>query len=207
MRKNIPTITRPDPAYAAALRQEALKFPRRGEVGEIKPSIHPTNAETCKTQNHNTEMQPSDAQEPRVSEGKTAEATADPPSVAKGSNARRTIDIRVNALARQEAALLACGVDPAHVIRAALRRSVKGWELGPVYMRPSEERLTRKINWQARTSLAVDAIRLQLLLRDHDPLDVLSKWALIRGQLEPLVWKEIDDLLIQISQSTSDCGQ
>ncbi len=93
----------------------------------------------------------------------------------------------------------ACGVEPAHVVRAALRRAVKGWHLSPIYAPPSDEQRTRNTQWQARTSLAVDATSLAVLLRDHDPLDVLSKWALIRGQVEPRIWDEIDILLDEIT--------
>ena len=39
---------------------------------------------------------------------------------------------------------------------------------------------------------------MEALLRAHDPLDVLSKWTLIRGQVEPRVWAEIDVLLEEI---------
>jgi len=111
----------------------------------------------------------------------------------------RKIDIRVNALERQEEALIDCGVDPAHVIRAALRRAVKNWELGSEFVPPSEEQRTRITEWRARTSLAVDAPALKALLRAHDPLNVLSKWALARGQIEPRVWAEIDILLDEIA--------
>ncbi len=121
------------------------------------------------------------------------------PSVPTGTKSpTRKIDIRVNALERQEAALKACGVEPAHVVRAALRRAVKGWHLSPSFTPPSNEQRTRYTQWQARTSLAVDATSLAVLLRDHDPLDVLSKWALIRGQVEPRIWAEIDILLDEI---------
>jgi hypothetical protein len=122
-----------------------------------------------------------------------------PPSPAPRAATTRKIDIRVNALERQEEALIDCGVDPAHVIRAALRRAVKNWQLGPDFVPPSEEQRTRIIEWRARTSLAVDAGVLTALLRAHDPLDVLSKWTLIRGQVEPRVWAEIDALLDQIA--------
>jgi hypothetical protein len=105
----------------------------------------------------------------------------------------------VNALERQEEALIDCGVDPAHVIRAALRRAVKTWQLGPEFVPPSEEQRTRITEWRARTSLAVDANALTSILHAHDPLDVLSKWALIRGQIEPRVWTEIDILLDEIA--------
>ena len=100
--------------------------------------------------------------------------------------ATRKIDIRVNALDRQEEALIDCGVYPAHVIRAALRRAVMTWQLGPDFVAPSEEQRTRITEWRARTSLAVDASALTALLHAHDPLDVLSKWTLIRGQLEQI---------------------
>lgn len=114
--------------------------------------------------------------------------------------ATRKIDIRVNALERQEEALIDCGIDPAHVIRAALRRAVKNWELQSEFVVPSEEQRTRITEWRARTSLAVDAGAVTALLRTHDPLDVLSKWTLIRGQLESCVWAEIDAVLAEISE-------
>jgi hypothetical protein len=121
------------------------------------------------------------------------------PTRTRHSPATRKIDIRVNALERQEEALIDCGVDPAHVIRAALRRAVRNWELGPDYVPPSEEQRTRITEWRARTSLAVNAPALAALLRTHDPLEVLSKWVLIRGQLEPRVWGEIDAILNEIA--------
>jgi len=114
--------------------------------------------------------------------------------------ATRKIDIRVNALERQEEALIDCGVDPAHVIRAALRRAVKNWQLEQDFVAPSEEQRTRITEWRARTSLAVHVGAMNALLRAHDPLDVLSKWTLIRGQLEPRVWAEIDAILTEIAE-------
>ena len=125
------------------------------------------------------------------------------PTRARRSPATRKIDIRVNALERQEEALIDCGVDPAHVIRAALRRAVKNWELGPNFIPPAEEQRTRITEWRARTSLAVDAGAVTALLRAHDPLDVLSKWTLIRGQLEPRVWAEIDAILDEIAENAA----
>ncbi|WP_245776446.1 hypothetical protein [Thalassovita taeanensis] len=122
-----------------------------------------------------------------------------PSALPRTKTPTRKIDIRVNALERQEAALQACGVEPAHVVRAALRRAVKGWHLLPIFAPPPKEQRTRYTQWQARTSLAVDATSLAVLLRDHDPLDVLSKWALIRGQVEPRIWAEIDILLDEIA--------
>lgn len=204
MRKRISTITRPDPAYAASLRPEVEKDPGREEVrrAEVTPElgcVQPVILNDHAASPQRT--QPAPPHQPR----QEAAGRAEPAAVASHTRTRcgpatRKIDIRVNALERQEEALIDCGVDPAHVIRAALRRAVKNWELGSEFIPPSEEQRTRITEWRARTSLAVDGPTLTLLLRAHDPLDVLSKWTLIRGQLEPRVWAEIDAILDEIAK-------
>ena len=203
MRKKIPTITRPDPAYAASLRPEGEKDPGREEADREETVLMPMSmtADVADEDQAPVPSRPS-VPSPQPSPETTAEIitapTASQPRVRR-IPATRKIDIRVNALERQEEALIDCGVDPAHVIRAALRRAVKTWQLGPEFVLPSEEQRTRITEWRARTSLAVDATALTTLLRTHDPLDVLSKWALIRGQIEPRVWAEIDILLDEIA--------
>ena len=203
MRKKIPTITRPDPAYAASLRPEGEKDPGREEADREETVLMPMSM-TADVADEDQAPVPSRPSEPsRQPSSETAveiitAPTASPPRVRR-IPATRKIDIRVNALERQEEALIDCGVDPAHVIRAALRRAVKTWQLGPEFVPPSEEQRTRITEWRARTSLAVDANALTAILHAHDPLDVLSKWALIRGQIEPRVWAEIDILLDEIA--------
>lgn len=203
MRKKIPTITRPDPAYAASLRPEKKKDPGREEADREETVLMPMSV-TADVADENQAPVPSRpaVPSPQASPETTAEIitapTASQPRVRR-IPATRKIDIRVNALERQEEALIDCGVDPAHVIRAALRRAVKTWQLGPEFVPPSEEQRTRITEWRARTSLAVDANALTSILHAHDPLDVLSKWALIRGQIEPRVWVEIDILLDEIA--------
>lgn len=199
MRKKIPAITRPDPAYALSLRPEGEKDPGREEADREETVLMPMSvADEDQAPVPSRPSVPS----PQPSSETTAEIitapTASPPR-ARCIPATRKIDIRVNALERQEEALIDCGVDPAHVIRAALRRAVKTWQLGPEFVPPSEEQRTRITEWRARTSLAVDANALTSILHAHDPLDVLSKWALIRGQIEPRVWAEIDILLDEIA--------
>jgi len=203
VRKKIPTITRPDPAYAASLRPEGEEDPERDEARRVETVLKPMDAKTPSTDENEAPVQrvpsgPAPQPSPETA-AVTATPTIAPPPQARRIPATRKIDIRVNALDRQEEALIDCGVDPAHVIRAALRRAVKDWRLGPEFAPPSEEQRTRITEWRARTSLAVDAGALAGLLRAHDPLDVLSKWALIRGQVEPRVWAEIDELLEEIA--------
>lgn len=204
MRKKIPTITRPDPAYAASLRPEVEEDPGREEVQRAEAMPKPASVEPVSMEEHvATPPRTSSAPAPQSSQETAAEAAT--AAIASSHRTRRIpatrkIDIRVNALERQEEALIDCGVDPAHVIRAALRRAVKNWELGPDFVAPSEEQRTRITEWRARTSIAVDARAMTTLLRTHDPLDVLSKWALIRGQLEPRVWAEIDLILSELRE-------
>ncbi|PLL10264.1 hypothetical protein C0V75_21545 [Tabrizicola sp. TH137] len=204
MRKKIPTITRPDPAYAASLRPEEGEDPGREEVLRAETMPEAANVEPVVLDGHSgspPRMQPAPAPQPSHETARRAASAAMESSTRQRRiPATRKIDIRVNALERQEEALIDCGVDPAHVIRAALRRAVKNWQLGPDFIPPAEERRTRITDWRARTSLAVDAGAVTTLLRSHDPLDVLSKWTLIRGQLEPRVWAEIDAILTEIAE-------
>ena len=202
MRKKIPTITRPDPAYAAALRSEGEEDPER-EDGRMLAGRGPVMARPVQP---TVPMPQEPVATPSLSMPAALVSTEAAMPQAERASApvrrlatTRKIDIRVNALERQEEALIDCGVDPAHVIRAALRRAVKNWELGPDFVAPSEEQRTRITEWRARTSLAVDAMAVTSLLRAQDPLDVLSKWTLIRGQLEPRVWAEIDAILSEIA--------
>lgn len=199
MRKKIPTITRVDPAYSAALRQDGRDIPERGEdqPGPVTPK--PAIVAEPEMRAFETEIETAQAPNTVNSESTGRSPAPKPSALPRTKTPTRKIDIRVNALERQEAALQACGVEPAHVVRAALRRAVKGWHLLPIFAPPPKEQRTRYTQWQARTSLAVDATSLAVLLRDHDPLDVLSKWALIRGQVEPRIWAEIDILLDEIA--------
>jgi hypothetical protein len=199
VRKRIPTITRPDPAYASSLRAEVEGDPGGEEVLRAETMPEAANVDPVVLDSHAVSppsTQPAPAPQPRQeTAGRAASATMVSPTRPRRSPMTRKIDIRVNALERQEEALIDCGVDPAHVIRAALRRAVKNWELGSEFVPPSDELRTRITEWRARTTLAVDAKALAALLRTNDPLDVLSKWTLVRGQLEPLVWAEIDMIL------------
>jgi hypothetical protein len=199
LRKKIPTITRPDPAYAASLLPEGEKDPGREEADREETVLMPMSvADEDQAPVPSRPSVPSPQPSPETAAEIITAPTASQPRVRR-IPATRKIDIRVNALERQEEALIDCGVDPAHVIRAALRRALKTWQLGPEFVPPSEEQRTRITEWRARTSLAVDANALTSILHAHDPLDVLSKWALIRGQIEPRVWAEIDILLDEIA--------
>lgn len=109
----------------------------------------------------------------------------------------------MTALERQSAALNACGINPAHVVRAALRRATKTWQLKPEFVPPAHHRTAKPSSWRMRTTVAVDAKALTAIMATEDPLDVCSKWSLIRGQLEPLVWDEIDRILGELKHAAA----
>lgn len=206
MRKKIPTITRPDPAYAATLRSEAEEDPERedGRMLAGRGAVMARPVQPAVSMAQEPVATPSLSMPAALVSTEAAMPQAERPSApVRRLATTRKIDIRVNALERQEEALIDCGVDPAHVIRAALRRAVKNWTLEPDFVAPSEEQRTRITEWRARTSLAVDAPTLTQLLRAQDPLDVLSKWTLIRGQVEPRVWAEIDTILDEIATNAA----
>ena len=196
MRKKISTITRPDPGYAAGLKIASPVEPQRQEVTRPDPEgVGMTRA-----------GEGSELMTPERLPAPQAEAIPDvvdpSPHVAQPQSARtRKVDVRVTALERQAEALNACGINPAHVVRAALRRATKHWPLKPEFVPPRQDRTAKPSSWRMRTTVAVDAEALFAIMATEDPLDVCSKWSLIRGQLEPLVWQEIDRILAELADA------
>ena len=198
MRKKIPTITRPDPSYAAGLKSAASVEPQSHEEtrSDLEGVGHPRAGERSQL------ITPQRKPAPDV---EAAPDVVDPsPGVAQPQFGRtRKVDVRVTALERQAADLNACGINPAHVVRAALRRATKHWQLMPKFLPPRSDRTAKPSSWRMRTTVAVDADALTAIMATEDPLDVCSKWSLIRGQLEPLVWQEVDKILAQLNEASA----
>lgn len=181
VRKRIPFVTRTDPDYAASLPSDerpASDLPRSPTQRDSEGDFAGPNGNAA----------PPELRPPLL-----------PPATRDPEHNSTQIDVRVTALARQEAALLGCGIAPAQVIRASLRRAVKRWELLPSYVAPSRDRRAKDASWTARTSIAVPAALFDRLQAAQDPLGVCSRWSLVRGQLEPLIWEEIDALLASLA--------
>lgn len=198
MRKKIPTITRPDPGYAAGLKVSAPVEPQRQEV--TRPDAEGVG--TTRAGEGSELMTP---ERPPAPHAEAVPDVVDPsPGVAHPQSARtRKVDVRVTALERQAADLVACGINPAHVVRAALRRATKHWQMKQEFVPPVKERTAKPSSWRMRTTVAVDAEALTAIMATEDPLDVCSKWSLIRGQLEPLVWQEIDRILAELADAAA----
>lgn len=176
VRKRIPLITHPDQAYASSLPQQILQ--------ETPPA---PEAE-----------QPAERHRQKVLTAAPSPLLSHPGE--SGGNSSVQIDVRVTALASQETGLLTCGIAPRQVIRAALRKAVKKWTISALYSPAPAIRRARPRDWTVRTSIAVPAAIFDRLLVEQDPLGVDSRWSLIRGQLEPLVWAEIDALLASFNE-------
>lgn len=198
MRKKIPTITRPDPSYAAGLKIAAPVELQRKEITKSDPD----GVVMTRAGEGSQLMKPERPPAPHV---EAVSEMVDPsPGVAQPQSARtRKVDVRVTALERQAASLNACGINPAHVVRAALRRASKHWHLKPEFVPPASDRTAKPSSWRMRTTVAVDAETLTTIMATEDPLDVCSKWSLIRGQLEPLVWQEIDGILAELADAAA----
>lgn len=182
VRKRIPLVTRPDQAYSFSLSQQ-----NRTDPAQTRDRDEPASAAEARA-----------PAQPSASIASEDQASRD------DSKASIQIDVRVNALKRQEQGLVACGIAPRQVIRAALRKAVKKWGLSATYAIPSSDRRASQASWTVRTSVAVPAAIFDRLLADQDPLGVDSRWSLVRGQLEPLVWAEIDALLASLSDDSDD---
>lgn len=198
MRKKIPTITRPDPGYAAGLKIAAPVEPQRQEV--TRPD-HKGVGMTRAGEGPEL-MTP---ERPPVPHAEAVSDVVDPSADFTQPQSARTrkVDVRVTALERQAADLNACGINPAHVVRAALRRATKHWQLEQEFVPPKSNRTAKPSSWRMRTTVAVDAEALTTIMASEDPLDVCSKWSLIRGQLEPLVWQEIDRILAELADAAA----
>jgi hypothetical protein len=184
VRKRIPLVTRADPAYAASLSQHDTR-PSDMAV----PPLYTTLA--------------IDTEVPRDAPPSGPQRSSANPVPANDTSIQ--VDVRVTALARQEMALLGCGIAPAQVIRASMRRVVKHWQLTPDYVAPALDRRASDRAWTARTSVAVPAAIFDRIQAEQDPLGVCGRWSLVRGQLEPLIWEEIDALLATF-ESEADEG-
>jgi hypothetical protein len=120
---------------------------------------------------------------------------------AEAGQRKALVSVRARPLAAQAERIASTGLQPRQVMKAAWRRAVEGFSVGPTYIepRPSERAGGAANLWE--TTLTVDAEALEKLARRHDPLGVEGGWWLIRGQLEPAFWTALDEVLAQVAEA------
>lgn len=143
--------------------------------------------------------------EATAQDAKPAMQTTLPPrarkSRAEAGQRKALVSVRARPLAAQAERIASTGLHPRQVMKAAWRRAVEGYSVGPTYIEPgNSERAGGPANlWE--TTLTVDAEALEVLARRHDPLGVEGGWWLIRGQLEPAFWTALDEVLAQLTDA------
>ncbi|KMK68974.1 hypothetical protein IMCC21224_113862 [Puniceibacterium sp. IMCC21224] len=113
LQKKIPTITRADPTYSAALRQGGRDIPERGEVESGPVTPKPATVAEPEIRTIDTQIETAEVPNTVNSESTGRSPAPKPSALPRTKSPTRKIGIRVNALERQEAALQACGVEPA----------------------------------------------------------------------------------------------
>ena len=123
------------------------------------------------------------------------------------AQAKAQVSVRLRPLASQTERLDATGLKPKQVMKAALRKAMEGFTVGPDYIEPSKDARAAGSTYIFDTTLTVDAEALTRLRQKHDPLGVEGQYWLMRGQIEPAFWTALDDTLAQLAQpETSQKG-
>ena len=120
---------------------------------------------------------------------------------------RTPVSVRLRPLATQAERISASGLNPRQVMKAAWRKATESFTVGPAFVAMSEEERASGATFQFETTLMVDAQALAALAQERDPLGVESPWSLMRGQIEPSFWTELDAILAQLPKpKTSQDG-
>lgn len=117
-----------------------------------------------------------------------------------GERRRLAVAVNVRPLAAQAARIAATGLPCRDVLKAAWRKAIVDLTVDARYVAPAKAKLAGGADTRFVTSLSVDEDALAVLARDHDPLGVKSHWSLIRGQVEPAVWKALDEVLARVAE-------
>lgn len=122
------------------------------------------------------------------------------PKATRPVSDRAYVPVRVRARADQVDRIVATGLRPGDVLKAAWRKASSGYEVGPEFVEPEPAgRAGGSLHYN--TTLIVDAAALAALAREHDPLGVRGGWWLLRGQVEPRLWDAIEEVLAQVASS------
>lgn len=113
---------------------------------------------------------------------------------------RLAVAVNVRPLATQAARIAATSLPCRDILKAAWRKAIADLTVDARYVAPAKAKLAGGADTRFVTSLSVDEDALTVLAREHDPLGVKSHWSLIRGQVEPAVWKALDEVLARVAE-------
>ncbi|MBP1807674.1 hypothetical protein [Rubellimicrobium aerolatum] len=124
-----------------------------------------------------------------------------PTRKARGQEPKTMFSIWVRPLLAQVPRIDATGLPPQRVLKAAWQRCVARYTLAPGYVEPLAVERSEGRAYGFSTTLRLNAEALTTLLHEHDPLRITPYWSLIRGQVEPLFWQALDEVLAELDDA------
>ncbi|TNC66265.1 hypothetical protein [Rubellimicrobium roseum] len=206
-RRKLQPVREIDPAYTGGL--GLTPRPSQPPASPVEPAPGPAQS------NEPPAMPPAAADpEPEVSTGPapapTTPRTARPrpartrPEAPPVAAPKKRIVIAVNArpLAMHVEQMAATGLPEQDVMKAAWRKTAARVALAPVFVEPPSADRAGGSTHVYSTTLTLDGSTLAALTEAQDPLGVKSPWSLVRGQIEPVFWAALDEVLAQVGRRT-----
>lgn len=119
----------------------------------------------------------------------------------KGEASTERVSVWIRPRQDQVDRIAATGLPPQHVLKAAWRRAAPRCTVGPSYIEPSPVARAEGVEYRFASSLRLDADAVTALARAQDRLGIRSRWSLVCGQVEPLFWGAVDEVLTQIEEA------
>ncbi len=117
-----------------------------------------------------------------------------------GTGERRVmVNVQLRPLAAQAKRIEAAGLSVDSTLRAAWRQATASLTLGPTYVEPPQAERAEGPGAAFRTTMRVDATVLEELAKEHDFYGITPPWSLLRGQVEGVFWKALDDVLERLA--------
>lgn len=113
---------------------------------------------------------------------------------------RVVVAVNTRPLAGQVERIRACGLPVRDLMKAAWRQATAGLLIDATYVPPPRVDYAPGAAFRFSTTWTIAAEPLATLADEHDPLGVRGSWALIRGQVEPVVWAALDDVLARMAE-------
>jgi len=187
VRKTIAQLTGIDPEYSK-------QFVNDGQQTE-QPT--PANPEAPKAQKAKKPPKPDTPR--KVKEPATA-------SRQSAQNSRKQVNLMLYPLVRHSADLehlTARGIPGSDVVKLAGRRALATFEPKAVFTELADgDRLPTKHAY--KTNKTVDTAVMDKMRTKTDPLNLRGDGFLLRGQIEPIFWKELDAVILEMKDRFPD---
>lgn len=206
VRRTFQQVKARDPDYAGGFSADDWNLGGAPLVAPPSPEAAPEPQEAPQDARPSAEVQPAPTPAKAAPGARAAPRPRPTPPVtpaevapeAVRSAARAYVPVRVRARADQVDRIVATGLRPGDVLKAAWRKASSGYTVGPEFIEPAPAgRAGGSLHYN--TTLIVDAAALAALAREHDPLGVRGGWWLLRGQVEPRLWDAIEEVLAQVA--------